>query len=109
METIHQLINQALNWLRPTDEENEPEDSEEPMTKAELIRTLIGLLVIDALFSFGFRYWADHDPRIASPFVYWFMIPMVSVVAIGMATLQVYWYKHPEQANEDEREEEGNA
>lgn len=80
------------------------------MTKGELIRTLIGLMLIDALFTFGFPYWAEHDPRVASPFVYWFIIPMVSVLAIGMAALQLYWYKHPEQADGDEDEEsEGNS
>ncbi len=75
------------------------------MTKGELIRTIIGLIVIDALFTFGFKYWADHDPRVASPFVYWFIIPMVSVFALFMAFMQLYWYKHPEQAEEDEESE----
>jgi hypothetical protein len=104
MDTAQQLINRVLNWLKPVDEDSEPPEAEEPMTKGELIRTLIGLLVIDALFTFGFHYWADHDPRIASTFTYWVMIPMISVLAVGMAALQVYWYRHPEQA-----EEEGNA
>ena len=109
MDTAQRLIDQARNWLKPADDDELPE-TEEPMTKGELIRTLIGLLVIDTLFTFGFRYWADHDPRIASPFTSWFMIPMISVLAVGMAALQVYWYRHPEQADEDvHEEEEGNA
>jgi len=106
METVYRLTDRALTWLRPADKGRKPQASEEPMTKAELIRTLIGLMVIDALFTFGFKYWADHDPRIASPFVYWFLIPMVSIIAIGMAALQLYFYKHPEQADEDKHEGE---
>lgn len=111
METVYRLIDRALNWLRPADEDSEPEEAEEPMAKAELIRTLVGLVAIDALFTFGFKYWADHDPRIASPFVYWFLIPMVSMLAVGMAALQVYWHTHPDQTDEDghEEEEEGNT
>ena len=73
----------------PDDEDSETSGSEEPVTKSELIRTLIGLMLIDALFTFGFRYWADHDPRVARSFVYWFIIPMVSVLVIGMAALQL--------------------
>ena len=110
MATVYQLIDRVLNWFRSSDEESEtPEGEEELMTKGELIRTLIGLMVIDALFTFGFKYWADHDPRVASPFVYWFIIPMVNVFAISMAFLQVYFYKHPEQANEDDEDEESEA
>src|SRR3989442_468467 len=71
----------------PAEDEEVPE-IEEPMTTGQLVRTLIGLMLIDALFTFGFRYWADHDPRVASPFVYWFLIPMVSMFATGMAALQ---------------------
>ena len=94
----------------PDDEGSETPKAEEAMTRGELIRTLIGLMLIDALFTFGFRFWTDHDPCIASPFVYWFLIPMVSVFAIGMATLQLYWYTHPKQADGDEDEEsEGNS
>jgi hypothetical protein len=107
MITVYQLIDCALNWLRPPDEESETPETEEPMTKSELIRTLLGLLVIDALFTFSLRYWADHDPRAADPFMYWFIIPMVSVLATVMAALQLYWYKHPNQA--DEYDEEGNS
>lgn len=81
--------------------------ADKPVTKFELIRTIIGLVLINGLFTFGFKYWGDHDPHIASPFLYWFIIPMVSVLAIGMAALQLYWYRHPEQADEDE-ESEGN-
>lgn len=110
METVYRLIDRTLNWLRPADEENEPPQAEEPITKGKLIRTLIGLLVIDALFTFGFHAWTNHDPHIASPFTYWFMIPMISVLTVGMAALQIYWYRHPEQADEDVHEEkEGNS
>ena len=70
------------------------------MTKFQLIRTIIGLVIIDAMFTFGFKYWRDHDPRIAGPFLYWFIIPLVSILAAGMAFLQLYFYKHPEQDEE---------
>jgi hypothetical protein len=97
MTIASQLIDHIRNWLRPSDEEP---PAEPPMTAGELIRTIIGLVLIDALFTFGFAWWGAHDPRIAGPLLSWFVLPMVSVLAGGMALLQVYFYTHPDAAPE---------
>ena len=85
----------------------EPEDDEaleveEPMTTGQLVRTLIGLALIAALYSFAFTWWGAHDPRIGEPFMVWVATPVVNLVAIGMACLQVRFYKQ-------DQEREGNS
>ena len=81
------------------------------MTRGQLIRTIIGLVIVDALFTFGALYLAAHDTRKDGPFLYWFILPLINLVAVGMAALQVYFYTHPEALAEDDEEEseEGNS
>ena len=91
--------------------EDEALEIEEPMTTGQLVRTIIGLVIVDALFTFGALYLAAHDPRKDGPFLYWVIIPLINLVAVGMAALQVYFYTHPEALMEDDEEEseEGNS
>ena len=79
----------ALLEQSEDDEDSEtPEAEEEPMTKGQLVRTLIGLMLIAALYSFGFTWWGAHDPRIGETFMVWVATPVANLVAIGMAWLQ---------------------
>jgi len=66
------------------------------------VKTIIGLFLIDALYTFVFRYWADHDPKIQEPVIYWVIIPSISVLSVAMAFLQLYLFKHPELADTEE-------
>lgn len=67
--------------------------SEKPMTKGQLIRTITGLAIVAALYSFAFTWWGEHDPRIGEAFMIWVATPVVNMVAIGMACLQIRFYR----------------
>jgi glucan phosphoethanolaminetransferase (alkaline phosphatase superfamily) len=72
------------------------------MTKPGLITTIVELFLLDGLFSFGLVWWAEHDQRIASPILYFLALPLITVLAVFMAALQVYYYRHPDKEEKNE-------
>jgi hypothetical protein len=73
------------------------EEDEEPTTKGQLARTLIGLILVAAAYSFAFTWWGAHDQRIGEAFMVWVATPVVNLVAIGMACLQIRFYKQGQE------------
>ncbi len=70
------------------------------MSKWEMIRTIIGMFVLDGLTNAGLILWTRYDPNLASPVLYFLILPVTNLFAVFLAFMQIYYYRHPEPEEE---------